>query len=362
LGRTAAPFGFFTIFVLIVPAIGMPLPLAPAPGPLQFPPAAERSLAAVLNDRLVKLPPPPAEVPAALGALAAARPTAPVREDTRRTHVVQPGDTLWSISRKHGVDVDTLARANSLGPGSVLRVGRELTIPPAGAAARAGASVAPAGVAANKPPARSPRPASASGRTVSYVVEPGDTLWSIAERHGTTVEDLMARNDLEDADRLRPGQRLVIDGRAVPRRQVAAQLRRAEPEMADEITLRTAGTFLWPSRGVLTSRFGLRRYRRHHAGIDIAAPHGTPIYASRDGTVEFSGWKSGYGRVVFIDHGDGLVTVYGHASRLVVKTGETVKKGQLIATVGCTGRCTGSHLHFEVRVRGRAQNPLQILK
>jgi murein DD-endopeptidase MepM/ murein hydrolase activator NlpD len=201
-----------------------------------------------------------------------------------------------------------------------------------------------------------------------HVVRSGETLWAIAARYGTHVEDLMALNDLGHDDWIKPGQRLVISPRPVPRyRQAARQSRigeakgRSEPLMADANLLRAAGSFLWPSRGMITSRFGWR-YRHHHDGIDIAAPPGTPIYATRDGLVEFAGWKGGYGRVIFLDHSGALVTIYGHASELLVRSGEHVKKGQLIARVGCTGACTGAHVHFEVRVNNRAVDPLPFLR
>jgi len=389
--RTAAvPFSFLGVLVLICPAIGMPWSLPPVPELAQYPPMAEQALAAVVNQRLAAPPAraltqstqTPVSTPAEAGAgrlrpdawsrvltqalapapvaAATVRPAAPARAAVSiaasepRTHVVQDGDNLWAISRRYDVTVDALARANDLTADSTLRLGKELSIPAAGSTTPVTAS----------PSKSAPRTANASP-TVNYVVQPGDTLWSIAARHGTKVEDVMARNDLDESALIRPGQRLVISGRALARhRQVAAQSRtrpgpaRSEPEMADTVTLRAAGEFLWPSRGVLTSRFGLRRYRRHHDGIDIAAPHGTPIYASRDGIVDSAGRQNGFGLVVFLVHGDGMVTVYGHASRLLVVTGQAVKKGQLIALVGCTGRCTGSHLHYEVRTNGKAQNPL----
>jgi murein DD-endopeptidase MepM/ murein hydrolase activator NlpD len=176
------------------------------------------------------------------------------------------------------------------------------------------------------------------------------------------VEDLMALNDLGHSDWIRPGQRLVISGSTVPRhRQVTAQTRAPRTAMAPLASRRAIGTFQWPARGVLTSRYGWR-YRRHHEGIDVAAPRGTPVYAAQEGVVEFAGWRGGYGLAVFIDHGGGVVTVYGHASTLLVRPGQRVKKGQMIARVGCTGRCTGSHLHFEVRIQGRAVNPLPYLR
>lgn len=200
-----------------------------------------------------------------------------------------------------------------------------------------------------------------------HVVQPGDTLWDLARRFGVSVEDLMAANELGHSDWIRPGQRLRLASTALPRqRQVARQVAGRSgvprssliPSPAGRRLL--AGGFAWPSRGVLTSRFG-RRYRSHHDGVDLAAPWGTPFYAAADGVVTFAGWKSGYGLVVHVDHGDGVVTVYGHASRVTVQAGQRVRKGQLIGRVGCTGACTGPHLHFEVRVDGRATDPLNYL-
>ncbi len=106
------------------------------------------------------------------------------------------------------------------------------------------------------------------------------------------------------------------------------------------------------------SMFGKSEY---HPGIDLAAPTGTPIYATADGVVTKSGWGRGYGNYVEIDHGNGYVTRYGHASRLLVSVGETVKVNQQIAAVGCTGRCTGPHLHYEVLKNGQRENPATYL-
>jgi len=118
--------------------------------------------------------------------------------------------------------------------------------------------------------------------------------------------------------------------------------------------------FIWPARGRLSSGFGWRRLR-HHDGIDIAAPYGASITAARDGTVVFAGWYYAYGKTVIVSHGNGLQTIYGHASRVLVQRGDQVKKGELIAHVGSTGRSTGPHLHFEVRINGRAVNPMKYL-
>jgi murein DD-endopeptidase MepM/ murein hydrolase activator NlpD len=121
------------------------------------------------------------------------------------------------------------------------------------------------------------------------------------------------------------------------------------------------GTFIYPTRGTLSSRFGTR-WGRMHYGIDIAAPYGTKIRASDGGKVIFAGWDGALGYVVRIDHGQNKVTVYGHCSKLRVKAGDKVYQDQHIANVGSTGRSTGPHVHFEVRINGVAKNPLNYLK
>ncbi len=121
-----------------------------------------------------------------------------------------------------------------------------------------------------------------------------------------------------------------------------------------------AAPIQWPARGGLTSTFG-RRWRQHHDGIDIAADEGAPIHAARDGRVVYAGWNGGYGLTVIIAHGNGLQTLYGHASAIAVRPGQFVKAGQIVARVGSTGIATGAHLHFEFRINGRPVNPLRYL-
>ena len=100
-----------------------------------------------------------------------------------------------------------------------------------------------------------------------------------------------------------------------------------------------------------------------HAGIDLAGPHGTPIYATADGTVTTAGWNSGgYGNLIKVDHGRGIETRYGHLAQMLVRDGQQVKRGQLIGRMGSTGRSTGNHLHYEVRIDGRAVNPIPFMK
>lgn len=120
---------------------------------------------------------------------------------------------------------------------------------------------------------------------------------------------------------------------------------------------------IWPTTGVVTSPYGLRwEGTDFHPGMDIANDMGTPIVATADGVVEFAGWNAGgYGNMVDINHGNGIMTRYGHASQVVVSAGQHVKRGQLIAYMGSTGFSTGPHVHYEVHVNGNRVNPISYL-
>ena len=115
---------------------------------------------------------------------------------------------------------------------------------------------------------------------------------------------------------------------------------------------------IWPAAGYVSSPYGLRfNGTEFHQGIDIAADMGTPIVATADGVVTAAGWNGGYGNMVDVDHGGGIVTRYGHASAVAVTVGQQVRRGEVIAYVGSTGRSTGPHVHYEVRVNGAPVNP-----
>ena len=115
---------------------------------------------------------------------------------------------------------------------------------------------------------------------------------------------------------------------------------------------------IWPAAGYVSSPYGLRfNGTEFHQGIDIAADMGAPIVATADGVVTAAGWNGGYGNMVDVDHGGGIVTRYGHASALAVTVGQQVRRGEVIAYVGSTGRSTGPHVHYEVRVDGQPVNP-----
>lgn len=126
------------------------------------------------------------------------------------------------------------------------------------------------------------------------------------------------------------------------------------------------GKFQWPVRGRITSRFGTRvhpvfKTKTVHTGIDIAAPNGTPVKAAGAGDVLYAGWLRGYGQIIILDNGGGYSTVYAHLSRIIATEGQRVAAGQHIGNVGDTGVTTGAHLHFEVRVKGDAKDPLKYL-
>ena len=171
-----------------------------------------------------------------------------------------------------------------------------------------------------------------------------------------------APHDLTTAD---VGEALtMIEQRLGTRRSsidlLAETLRREFPGAAGFVSDDAAHTVpsIWPAAGYVSSPYGLRfDGTEFHQGIDIAAEMGTPIVATADGVVTAAGWNGGYGNMVDVDHGGGIVTRYGHASALAVTVGQQVRRGEVIAYVGSTGHSTGPHVHYEVRVDGQPVNP-----
>ena len=141
--------------------------------------------------------------------------------------------------------------------------------------------------------------------------------------------------------------------------QVTAQLQGGGYAPAGPVR-QGSGGYIWPVSGSVVSGFGMR-WGRLHAGVDIAVPSGTPIRAAASGTVALAGWMSGYGQYTCINHGGGVATCYAHQSSIGVGSGQSVKQGQVIGSVGCTGHCFGPHLHFEVRVNGQPVDPMGYL-
>ncbi|OGQ91478.1 MAG: hypothetical protein A2289_18340 [Deltaproteobacteria bacterium RIFOXYA12_FULL_58_15] len=218
----------------------------------------------------------------------------------------------------------------------------------------------------------------------TYEVQPGDTLWSLSRRFGTTVENLMALNGINSPQAMRSGVPLVVpreEGPSAPKSpqiaasgslQKTATVTKANNPESSNKSLRPQGSqahaaknaaryrFVWPVKGTVNSRFG-RRGGGRHDGIDIGARQGAPVVAAADGKVLFAANRGGYGNLILIRHADGIITVYAHNQSNTVRQGQKVRAGQTIGRVGKTGRATGPHLHFEVRRGVKAENPLRHL-
>ena len=262
-------------------------------------------------------------------------------------YTVKAGDSLGTIARDFDIDVGTILWANNLSERQYIRPGDQLKILPV------------------------------AGVLVS--VKSGDTLGAIANKYGGDLDEIMRANQL--ADEIVPvGKELIIPGGEPPKivqeRVIAVsrdQLREpgvtqysapAESAVnvnkpADAVEKAITTKLLWPTSGhVITQYYGWR-----HTGLDIDGDYTSPLYASEDGVVDISGWNSGgYGLQVLISHAGGIKTRYAHASKLFVKAGDAVKRGQVIAMMGSTGRSTGSHIHYEVIVNGAKVNPLLYIR
>ncbi len=189
----------------------------------------------------------------------------------------------------------------------------------------------------------------------TYTVKKGDTLTKIIEKEAhksgiiltktelhALVKKIAKKNNITNPNIIYPGQKIFLNLGKISRK------------------------YLFPVDGIITSKFGIRidpftKKLKFHEGVDIAAPVGSPVKSVMDGKVIYSGWIRGYGNVVIIKNGN-LETKYAHNSELLVKKGDIVKKGQIIAKVGTTGRSTGPHLHFEVVIKDKHVDPLKFLK
>ncbi|HZW26942.1 MAG TPA: LysM peptidoglycan-binding domain-containing protein [Trueperaceae bacterium] len=248
---------------------------------------------------------------------------------------VMPGDSLWSIARSYGTTAQAIADANQITLATVLNPGHKLVVPGQYAAGSrdVGGAV-----------------------TQTVTVQRGETLWTLAKAHNTTVAAIMSANGLT-SERIFAGQQL----RIVPGAEIAAG--RAVTEVVAPAP--TVTGLVWPLVGSITSRYGYRSLRisgsNWHGGIDIDGHTGDPIVAAVGGTVTHAGWQGGYGYLVVVQDGD-TEYYYAHASEVLVNVGDVVRAGDTIALVGSTGNSTGSHLHFEVRVNGESVDPLPLLE
>lgn len=209
---------------------------------------------------------------------------------------------------------------------------------------------------------------------VTHQVLKGQTLYRIAKTYDVSVDELMDANRIDDPRELKIGELLYVPGARLRRdvtpydspepeaqgRAGLASSRAPDRKQLKAPVGRGNGSLNWPLRGVLYARFG-KKGKEPHDGIDLAAPAGLPVKTAAPGTVLFAGDQKGYGLIVIVEHDAGLITLYAHNRDLRVKTGQKVRDGQVVATVGDSGRTSGPHLHFEVRKDGQPVDPLEFL-
>jgi murein DD-endopeptidase MepM/ murein hydrolase activator NlpD len=207
----------------------------------------------------------------------------------------------------------------------------------------------------------SPPPPSPQASGVYHIVKPGENLYRIGKAYDISIEEIARANSIKDPSRIQSGQRLLIPGamRQLPVETIAP----VEISHANRSTVSTDATnetLIWPIAGTINSGFGARG-SGFHDGIDIAGVEGSPIRVIEKGEVIYSDQIRGYGNIVIVRHSGGIVSVYAHNQVNLVRAGQSVEQGEVIAKVGSTGRVTGPHLHFEIRKNNVAQDPLGYL-
>jgi murein DD-endopeptidase MepM/ murein hydrolase activator NlpD len=318
--------------------------------------------------------------------VAAARPVA----QNGATIIVGTSDTLEILAKRYNVSAAAILQANGYKGPRVLSPGQQLIIPRPTAVAAAAPALAPA---ASKPVAAAPS---------VHVVNRGDTLSGIARRNNVPVTELARANNLDQSARLSLGMKLTVPGSksaaaapvvpsvaAAPAQPVAtpatkmasaggppqaARLASATTNVVEEKPVVEAAsvkpgeatgalpTFRWPVRGKVITSYGAKTNGKSNDGINLAVPEGTPVKAAEDGVVAYSGNElKGYGNLVLVRHSNGYVTAYAHASELLVKRGDTIKRGQIIAKSGQSGEVGSPQLHFEIRKGSSPVDPLQFL-
>lgn len=245
---------------------------------------------------------------------------------------VQDGDTLSSIAAKFNISQDTIKWANDMESKDTIKPGQKLKILPV------------------------------SG--VAYTVKPGDTLDSVASKFDTGSQGILdfPFNDVPDDQKLQAGQLLIVPDGVPPESKATPKPKPVYVAQGPQTTFSAPGgaNFMWPTTFQMISTY----FAWWHPGIDMANRAAPPVQAAAGGTVIVAGWPDnyGYGNRVVIDHGNGYQTLYAHLSNIYVSVGQSVSRGQVVGQMGSTGRSTGTHLHFEIRFKGIAVNPLAILK
>lgn len=255
-------------------------------------------------------------------------PTAKTRSSVE-TYVVKEGDTLGKISVRFQLSISTILSANGLTLRSTIRPGDTLKILPEDG--------------------------------IIYKVKSGDTLSRIAQKYEIGVQEIATSNQLPANAALKIGTELLLPGAtgiAPP-----AAIARVPVSVKNIITktpspVPTSAGWVWPTNWhIITQYYGWK-----HTGIDIDGDYSTFSIAANDGVVSYAGWRTGYGLTVEVDHGNGLKTRYAHNSKIYVGAGDVVAAGERLAQTGTTGRSTGTHLHFEVILNGKFQNPLSYIR
>jgi murein DD-endopeptidase MepM/ murein hydrolase activator NlpD len=249
-------------------------------------------------------------------------------------YTVKRGDSLSTIAAKRNLTVEEVMDANNL-RSDFIKAGQELVLPIVNTKGESSASSRDNVFENNQ------------SNKITYEVQRGDALSTIARIYGTDVQTIKRNNNLS-GDRIYIGQELIIENTGTG------------PFRLEK------NAFIWPVRGRISSGFGWRTHpikktRLFHNGVDIAVSTGTKIKAAAAGEVVYSGWMNGFGYTVIIDHGRGVETLYGHNSRVLVRKGAYVHKGQDVALSGNTGLSTGPHLHFGVLKDEKPLNPRNYL-
>jgi murein DD-endopeptidase MepM/ murein hydrolase activator NlpD len=285
------------------------------------------------------------------------------------------GETLEAIARRSGVPAYAIMQTNAISNPAMIRPGQRLVIPR---------------YVYDTQHTRKPAPEAKRTADNVHIVAPGEGLMQIARSNGVTLAALARANNLQPFSKLKIGDRLTIPGgrklaarhapppRVVPPRAAAPEkvasiptehARLAKPEVHETKSVthkaEPAGgipSFRWPVKGRIIAGFGPRPNGSQNDGINLAVPEGTPIKATDDGVVAYAGNElKGYGNLVLIRHSGGFVSAYANASKLLVKRGDTVKRGEVIARAGQTGNVTSPQLHFEIRKGSTPVDPTKYL-
>jgi len=241
-------------------------------------------------------------------------------------YIVEPGDTVSGIAQKFGVTVNTILWENNLTAYSIIKPGKELIILPA--------------------------------TGLNHKVVKNDTVAKLAKLYQVEPEAILEANNLTEEKGLTVGQIVFVPEGLKPKPAPAVRYYQPSRQFVEAPR---GGDYIWPTTSYRITQY----FTWRHYGLDIGNRTGEPVYAAADGEVVISSqgkWNGGYGNQVVIDHGNGIQTRYAHNSYNIVKVGDRVTQGQPVAAIGSTGRSSGPHVHFEVMIGNRRENPLNYLK